>query len=281
MSPSARYWPGKTKWLPVKAELLPAPYFHVVSNSARELKPAALPVWKPDRVYDALFPQPWSVIGSFCRRSRPPGSAHRDDRRAAHLGSEPLPASHLHCIIARRGHHRCRVLEERPPKGSSSGLVKARGQGDAGAAMVAALAQAASRGRSAALPAALYKALGGCTPSGPCRSRCDRLPGPIHPQDRHQQSPALSVDKDRVRFATRDYRDGNKVMELAPREFIRRFAQHPAQGFVRIQHDGIPPAAEGREHPADHTRAAAGKTTTDPAHPAAKPLPKRSLLQKV
>ena len=52
----------------------------------------------------------------------------------------------------------------------------------------------------------------------------------------------LSVSNEAVRFRYRDYQDNNqqKVMTLAPQEFIRRFIQHVLpSGFMRIRAFGF------------------------------------------
>ena len=222
-----------------KAELLPVPYFHVVFTLPGELNRLCL--YGPDRVYDALFSTAWSVIGSFAG-----DPAHLGARTGMiavlHTWGQNLSLHpHLHCIVPGGGITAAGFWKSARSKGKFLFPVKAL-----------------SRVMRARMVAALRKAFPGEDPqlfrqlfTKPWVVYAKRpFAGPgavIDYLGRYTHKIAisnhrlLSVDKDRVRFRYKDYRDGsNKVMELAPMEFIRRFAQHILpRGFVRIRHYGI------------------------------------------
>ena len=222
-----------------KAELLPVPYFHVVFTLPGELNRLCL--YAPDRVYDALFATAWSVIGSFA--SDPVHLGARTGMIAVlHTWGQNLSLHpHLHCIVPGGGITAAGFWKSARYRGKFLFPVKAMSR--------------VMRGR---MVANLRKAFPGEDPqlfrqlfTKPWVVYAKRpFAGPgavIDYLGRYTHKIAisnhrlLSVDKDRVRFRYKDYRDGsNKVMELAPMEFIRRFAQHILpRGFVRIRHYGI------------------------------------------
>lgn len=222
-----------------KAELLPVPYFHVVFTLPGELNRLCL--YGPDRVYDALFATAWSVIGSFAG-----DPAHLGARTGMiavlHTWGQNLSLHpHLHCIVPGGGITAAGFWKNARSKGKFLFPVKAL-----------------SRVMRARMVANLRKAFPGEDPqlfrmlfTKPWVVYAKRpfaSPGAVIDYlGRYTHKIAisnhrlLSVDKDRVRFRYKDYRDGsNKVMELTPMEFIRRFAQHILpRGFVRIRHYGI------------------------------------------
>jgi hypothetical protein len=71
---------------------LTVPYFHVVFTLPDSIN--VLAMQDPRLVYDLLFESAWATLKSFGQRN-----PNWDDCGFLHLGTEPVPAPHLHCIV--------------------------------------------------------------------------------------------------------------------------------------------------------------------------------------
>ena len=81
---------ARAQWLADRhAELLPVPYFHVVFTMPAPI--AAIALQNKAVVYDILFKAAADTMRVIAADPTPPWCRSRHDRRAAHLGAEPVP----------------------------------------------------------------------------------------------------------------------------------------------------------------------------------------------
>lgn len=235
-------------WIAAReAELLPVSYFHVVFTLPDALN--RLCMFAPKKMYNMLFATAWSVMQTFSH-----------DRK--HLGAEPGMISvlhtwgqnlslhpHLHCIVPAGGLTICNKWKHAkgfsPTGGVRGGFlfpVKAMSK------VFRAKFVAALRKHFPTEPQSLYDALFkhqwvvyAKQPFAGAKEVVEYLGRYTH-KIAISNHRIQSVETNAVRFVYKDYRDAakKKTMQLAPMEFIRRFALHIfPKGFVRIRHYGI------------------------------------------
>lgn len=246
---------AKERWLAAqRAELLPAPYFHVVFTLPHQVNPLAQ--GNPRLIYRLLFEAAARTLQEFGENPRWLGGEIGVTMVLHTWGQTLTQHLHVHCLVSggalgTDGHwiH---------PRGGFLFPVKALSRVYRGK-LLAALERAfdsgalALAGSSAALAdaptrAALFAALR----AQPWVVYAKRpFAGPdqvLQYLGRYTHRIALtnnrlvSLEDETVRFRYKDYACGNrrKVMALDAQEFIRRYLAHVLpKGFMRIRHYGL------------------------------------------
>lgn len=231
----------RERWIQAReAELLPATYFHVVFTLPEALN--RLGLYQPAVVYKILFDIAWSVVRDFAHNKKHLG-ADSGMISILHTWGQNLSLHpHLHCIVPGGGVTTAGKWKQARSKGRYLFPVKEMSR------VFRARFIAALRQHFKGLEPAFYNALFN-TPWVVYAKRPFGSPKHvIEYLGRYTHKVAISnhrivdVQKDRVTFRYKDYRDASKVkrMTLQPIEFIRRFSLHILpRGFVRIRHYGI------------------------------------------
>jgi hypothetical protein len=232
-------------WLEARqAELLPVPYFHVVFTL-------------PPAVAEIAFQNKQTVYGLLMRAAAEAlmtlaaGRLDRPDRGAAHVGTDADPSRPrrrrrprrpaLDPLQAELPLVRPRAVEDLPPvvPRRPGGGIRARRTGFFGD--LAPLADPdAFAGRVRALRNSPFVVYAKPPFGGPERVLA-YLARYTH-RTAIANSRLIAVDDNEVAFSYKDYRRAGRerVMRLAPHEFIRRFLLHVLpDGFHRIRHYGF------------------------------------------
>jgi hypothetical protein len=221
-------------------ELLPVSYFHVVFTLPDLLNPLAL--HQPAKLYTLLFESAWQTMKVFGSDPRHLG-AQAGMIAILHTWGQTLSLHpHLHCIVPGGGITRSGKWKPARSKGKFLFPVKAISK------VFRAKFANGLRKEFKDLQPAFYRSLF----SKPWLVYAKRpFLGPkqvIEYLGRYTHKVALSnhrllaVDKDKVSFSYKDYRQAGKTRSLAlsPLEFIRRFSLHILpKAFVRIRHFGF------------------------------------------
>ena len=246
---------AKERWLAARrAELLPVPYYHVVFTLPHGLN--ALAQGNPRALYTMLFATASETLAEFARNPRWLGGEIAATLVLHTWGQTLTQHLHVHCLVAGGA-----------LSGEGAWLRARRGF----LFPVKALSQV-FRGKflaalSAALRCGALKLSGSTTPLGaPGAQRAffadlrknawvvyakRPFAGPeqvLEYLGRYTHRTAISnerlvgLDERSVRFRYKDYAHGDrrKLLNLAPQEFLRRFALHLLpRGFNRIRHYGL------------------------------------------
>jgi len=262
---------AKERWLAARqAELLPAPYFHVVFTLPHELNPLAQ--GNPRVIYRLLFDAAGRTLLEFGENPRWLGG-ELGLTMVLHTWGQTLSQHlHVHALVsggalAPEGHWiRPRGGFLFPVKALSKvfrgkfleGLARAF---DAGALALAGnttrFTEARARGALfAALRAQPWVVYAKRPFAGP--SQVLNYLGRYTHRIALTNSRLVSLDEESVRFRYKDYACGNrrKVMALEAHEFIRRYLLHVLpKGFMRIRHYGLN-GNRGKHHKLAQARAA-------------------------
>ena len=233
---------NREKWIWAREqELLPVPYFHVVFTLPHELN--ALAIKHPKEVYNALFKAAWNTLNTFGLDHTHLGAQTGMTAVLHTWGQNLCLHPHLHCIVPGGG-----LLANGKWKNSRS-EGKYLFPSQALARVFRAKYVACLRKASIDIPQDVAKVLF----DKPWVVYAKRpFAGPkqvVEYLGRYTHKIAISnhriqniASDGKVTFKWKDYRHANqiKLMELDPKEFLRRFSLHilPA-GFVRIRHYGI------------------------------------------
>jgi hypothetical protein len=246
---------AKERWLAARqAELLPAPYFHVVFTLPHELNPLAQ--GNPRRIYRILFDAAAHTLLAFGENPRWLGG-ELGLTLVLHTWGQTLSQHlHVHALVSggalgREGrwiHPRRGFLF--PVKALSqvfrgkflAALKRAFDSGSlALAGSTAALAETRARGALfAALRAQPWVVYAKRPFAGP--EQVLQYLGRYTHRIALTNNRLVSFDEKTVRFRYQDYAHGNrrKVMTLEAHEFIRRYLTHVLpRGFMRIRHYGL------------------------------------------
>ena len=230
----------REEWIAAReAELLNAPYFHVVFTLPSELNQLAM--HEPKAVYDSLFAAAWSTLNSFGHDPKHLGAQTGMISILHTWGQQLTLHPHLHCIVPGGGLTKTGKWKTAKNKGKFLFPVKAMSP----VFRARYLEQLRKRCQPRqALLNALFKKNWVVYAKRPF----------AHPMavveylGRYTHKVAISnhrikaVDACSVAIGYKDYRQGGKQldMELTHGEFIRRFAMHILpRGFMRIRHFGI------------------------------------------
>jgi hypothetical protein len=246
---------AKERWLAARrAELLPAPYYHLVFTLPHEVN--ALAQSNPRELYTMLFSATSETLLEFGRNPRWLGGEIAATLVLHTWGQTLSQHLHAHCLVA------AGALAE-----SGAWIQARRGflfpvkalsavfRGKFLSALSHALADEAltlSQGTTALCDTAAQRALLATLTRHPWVVYAKRpFAGPeqvLEYPGRYTHRTAISnerlayADDRTVRFRYKDYARGNRHrhMSLAPLEFLRRFALHVLpRGFDRIRHYGI------------------------------------------
>jgi hypothetical protein len=230
----------RERWIEAReADLLPAPYFHVVFTLPSELNTLAMR--QPKAVYDSLFAAAWSTLNRFGQDPRHLGAQTGMISILHTWGQQLTLHPHLHCIVpggglTRAGNWKTACCQGKflfPVKAMSKVfraryLQELRTRCQPGQALLDSLYQKSwviYAKRPFAHPRSVVEYLG-----------------------RYTHKVAISnhriqtLNADHLTFTYKDYRQGGRQQHLSlpHMEFIRRFALHILpRGFVRIRHYGI------------------------------------------
>jgi len=227
---------AKVRWLAARrAELLPVPYFHLVFTVAHQLN--VLARQRPRELYGALFAAASETLLVFGRNPRWLGGEIAATLVSHTWGQTLAQHPHLHCLVAagalddtgrwvrsRRG-----FLFPVKAVGALQGQAPRRPAQIAGAARAPRCAARHSLGGYAKRPF-----------GGP--EQVLEYLGRYTHRTAISNERLVSVDDQAVRFRYKDYAHGKRrrTMQLAPREFLRRFVLHVLPcGFNRIRHYGL------------------------------------------
>lgn len=228
---------SKERWLAARrAELLPVPYYHLVFTLPHELN--ALAPHRPRELYATLFAAAADTLLEFGRNPRWLGGEIAATLVLHTWGQTLNQHLHLHCLVA------AGALD------SAGQWVRSR----TGFLFPVKALSSVFRGKFLAALRKMPKPPGLATTlrSTPWVVYAKRpFAGPeqvLEYLGRYTHRTAisnnrlLSADAEAVRFRYRDYAHGNRrrTMQLAPLEFLRRFALHVLpRGFNRIRHYGL------------------------------------------
>ena len=231
----------REQWIRAReAELLNAPYFHVVFTLPSELNRICL--YDPKTIYNLLFATAWQVIKGFSSNHRflgaDPGMVAILHTWGQNLSLHP----HLHCIVPGGGISRSGKWK--PARNKGKYLFPVRAMGKVFRARFVARLRLEFGSFSNAYYEGLFK--------NEWVVYCKRpFMGPsqvVEYLGRYTHKIAIgnhrimNLDGQGIAFSVKDYRHGGKksLMRLSDKEFIRRFAMHVLpKGFVRIRHYGI------------------------------------------
>lgn len=231
----------RERWILAReAELLPAPYFHVVFTLPQALNRLCL--CEPARLYSLLFDTVWDVMKSFAHDQKHLG-ADTGMIAILHTWGQNLSLHpHLHCIVPAGGLTRTGRWKQARGDGKFLFPVKALSPVFRARFVAALRRQFPKQDRS--FYDALFK-----TPWVVYAKQA--FGGPkqvVEYLGRYTHKIAISNHRivsfsdGKVSFRYKDYRDESKtkIMTLDASEFIRRFSLHILpKGFVRIRHYGI------------------------------------------
>lgn len=228
---------AKERWLAARrAELLPVPYFHLVFTLPHDLNALARQI--PRELYATLFAAASETLLEFGRNPRWLGGEIAATLVLHTWGQTLSQHLHLHCLVAAGALD----VQGRWLRSRTGFLfpVQALSQVFRGKFL------AALQRRSA--PPQLLRALRtepwvvyAKRPFGGPQQVLDYLGRYTH-RTAISNERLLSADHQAVRFRYRDYAHGKRrrSMQLAPDEFLRRFALHVLpRGFNRIRHYGL------------------------------------------
>jgi hypothetical protein len=228
---------AKERWLAERrAELLPVPYYHLVFTLPHELN--VLAQHRPRELYAMLFAAASETLVEFGRNARWLGGELAATLVLHTWGQTLSQHLHVHCLVA-------------------GGALNATGQwvrSRRGFLFPVKALSAVFRGKFlAALPKlAAPPQLIAALRAKPWVVYAKRpFAGPeqvLQYLGRYTHRTAISNERlvcatsERVRFRYKDYAHGERrrIMQLAPAEFLRRFALHVLpRGFNRIRHYGL------------------------------------------
>lgn len=228
---------AKERWLAARrAELLPVPYFHLVFTVPHQLNGLARE--QPRELYAMLFAAASQTLLEFGRNPRWLGGEIAATLVLHTWGQTLAHHPHLHCLIAAgaldpTGHWM------HSPRGFLF-PVKALSQvfkGKLLAALTQFLAPPGLLATLRSIPWVVYAK----RPFGGPEQVLEYLGRYTH-RIAISNERLLSADEHAVRFRYKDYAHGERrrTMQLAPLEFLRRFALHVLPGgFNRIRHYGL------------------------------------------
>ncbi len=228
-------------------DVLPVCYYHLVFTLPHELNG-----WMqlhPEEIYASLFQCVWKTLKSFAADPKRLNGKLGMTAVLHTWGQNLSQHVHLHCLIPGgalsedQQWHEARSSYLFPVRALSACF---RGK------MVSALRACARHGKLARITRAneIDSVLNQLMQkdwvvySKHCLNHTDSIIGYLA---RYSHRTAISnqrlmgIDKDRVTFSYKDYRDNkSKSMTLAPAEFIRRFLMHVLpKGLMRIRHYGL------------------------------------------
>lgn len=224
-------------WITAREQdLLPCTYFHVVFTLPQELNGLAL--HSPKEIYTALFDSAWATLRAFgMNRGIAMGMISILHTWGQNLSLHP----HLHCIVPGGGVNAQGKWQSL--RGNGKYLFSVKAMSKVFRAKYVAHLRAQGVGEDSLLQG-LFKrpwVVYAKRPFGGPRQVIEYL-------GRYTHKVAISnhrikaVTAEQVTFSYKDYRHGGQKgeMNLHPKEFVRRFAQHilPLR-FVRIRHYGI------------------------------------------
>lgn len=231
----------REEWISKRSEeLLPVKYFHVVFTLPDSIN--RLAIQSPKAVYDLLFKCAWQTLADF---SKDPKwvQGQMGMIGVLHTWGQNLSLHpHLHCIVPGVGIDKNGNLKKLKPNSKILFPVKALSHVFRGKFCYELKKHFPQEYTS--ISNALYKqnwVVYAKEPFGGPEQVIEYLGRYTHKIAISNQR-ILSLNKGKVRFGYKDYRDAskNKVMELEAEEFIRRFSLHILpKGFVRIRHYGI------------------------------------------
>lgn len=231
---------NREEWIAKReAELLPAPYFHVVFTLPDTLNQTAL--HSPLAVYSSLFEAAWETVHCFGQDYK-----HLEAKTGMiailHTWGQTMALHpHLHCIVPGGGLTCSGKWKTAKSKGKYLFPVKAMSKVFR-AKYVEKLKSKTSLEKD--LVNRLFKkewVVYAKRPFGHPKAVLEYLGRYTH-KIAISNSRLKSIEKDKVTFEYKDYRKGAQKLEMAlePMEFIRRFALHVLpKAFVRIRHYGI------------------------------------------
>jgi hypothetical protein len=232
----------REQWIQAReAELLPAPYFHLVFTLPGELHPLCM--HQPAILYNILFDAVWHTVNSFGHDSKWLG-AQTGMIAILHTWGQSLTLHpHLHCIVPGGGLTGQGQWRTAKSDGKYLFNVKAMSTVFRGK-FIAELKKQLPGQVTPALLSGLYKNAWVVFAKRPFNSPHSV----IEYLGRYTHKIAISNhrlqshENGQVAFSYKDYKHGSvtKTMQLDAIEFIRRFGLHILpKGFVRIRHYGI------------------------------------------
>lgn len=230
----------REQWIRARgAELINAPYFHVVFTLPDRLNKLCL--HEPKRLYSLLFKTAWSVIKDFGNNPKFMG-AETGMPAIPHTWGQNLSLHpHLHCIVPGGGIGRSGKWRYAQNNGDTRYLFPVRAMGKVfRARFVEGLRKRFD------LPTNFHETLFAKEWVAYCKRPFMGPQQVIEYLGRYTHKIAIgnhqALKEGSVVFSVRDYRHGSKksLLRLSDTEFIRRFALHILpKGFVRIRHYGI------------------------------------------